>query len=451
MLSASLKLPFMALLGSAEEGKWKMPIEFVVRINPNTFLNELELPEVYVEEGFKGNTQIYLTSPLRYRVKVSILEPYNGPLLLRGTKWTGFAQENINPNVALLHFMEEGDDYFYVTGYYEDRTEVIGYHGICIRKRVGGEAGPYAYQIDEDSWETIEDDLELKPGMIVVFNKKQSDNLWLTAFNEDGSPSTEVNFHGAIALRPLQRELSYSEKVDDRMQHRCQWLWHKDHFREGIDTFYKRFSYIQAQQRLAIPAKFQENHLMHFYTKALMKHQDYLEFMGMRMDFHKEKPNMTNHMNVYGHWNLFAERCHFAYDKLIRFRFMYMDADPNDGFDDAPEYPVFHLSVKYWTSADQIKYLPERKVFTFLKCEVGRMIFSGVNACAIKNLLSSCICIGVNDLCVNQRKVSAFLRRRAGRTIFSNLLIVSSLVVFFPGSLSSVVGIGGGVPVLFHG
>ncbi|GJU90112.1 hypothetical protein Tco_1302535 [Tanacetum coccineum] len=89
-------------------------------------------------------------------------------------------------------------------------------------------------------------------------------------------------------------------------------------------------------------------------------------------------------------------------------------------------------------------------ILLIFSISVGTTIFNGENACAIQNLLSSCICIGVNDLCVNQRKVSTFLRRRAGRMIFSSLLIVSSLVVFFPGSLSSVVGIGGGVSLVLH-
>ncbi|GKA63332.1 putative nucleotidyltransferase, ribonuclease H [Tanacetum coccineum] len=91
------------------------------------------------------------------------------------------------------------------------------------------------------------------------------------------------------------------------MKHRCQWLWHMDHFREGIDTFYKSFAYVQDKQPLVIPAKFQENPPMHFYTKALMKHHDYKELMSMRMDFHKEKPNRKNHMNVHGEWNVGSE------------------------------------------------------------------------------------------------------------------------------------------------
>ncbi|GKA99529.1 hypothetical protein Tco_0827523 [Tanacetum coccineum] len=147
-----------------------MAIEFVVWKNPTMFLSYQELPKVYEDKAYNDNREIYLTSPLRYRMKVEILKQNDGPIIVKGDKWIRFAEENFDTNVAVLHFVEEGDDSFYVTGYCQNETKAIGYHGIFIKRRVtynvelsrvsvGGQGGPYAYKIDDDSWETIKDEL----------------------------------------------------------------------------------------------------------------------------------------------------------------------------------------------------------------------------------------------------------------------------------------------------
>ncbi|GJZ89923.1 hypothetical protein Tco_0661850 [Tanacetum coccineum] len=92
----------------------------------------------------------------------------------------------------------------------------ITYNVKLSRGRVGN-GTQYEYKIHADSWKRIEHDLGLEPGKTVVFTKKRSDNYWLTAFYEDGSASTIVNFHGAIRLRNVQPDLSFWEKADDRM------------------------------------------------------------------------------------------------------------------------------------------------------------------------------------------------------------------------------------------
>ncbi|GKB24085.1 reverse transcriptase domain-containing protein [Tanacetum coccineum] len=253
-----------------------MPIEFVVLKNSRTFPKSQELPEVYEDLAYNGKREIYLTSPRRNKVKVEIIKKHDGPIIMKGYKWEKFAEENFNMNVKLLHFVEEGEDSFYVTGYDENGREAIGYADLDIRNRfpgfmtwvlpysglvpMGGDKGghkgqtfneafikkmpvdkhikikanwvtynvklsrgrvgngtQYEYKIHADSWKRIEHDLGLEPGMTVVFTKKRSDKYWLTAFYEDGSASTVVNFHGAIRLRNVQPDLSFWEKADDRM------------------------------------------------------------------------------------------------------------------------------------------------------------------------------------------------------------------------------------------
>lgn len=66
-----------------------------------------------------------------------------------------------------------------------------------------------------------------------------------------------------------------------------------------------------------IPADFLVDHPMHTYTKAVMKHQHREYTMSVKMEYHKEDPARTNHINVFGEWRELAGQCGFTYDKMI--------------------------------------------------------------------------------------------------------------------------------------
>ena len=102
------------------------------------------LLEEFKEEYFNNKKRVlYLTSNVRYRVRVRIVKK-NGDIMLTGEKWSVFAGENFNRNVRWIHFVEEGDDSFYVTGYYENGSEIGGYDGIRGRlMRYIGRVSPY--------------------------------------------------------------------------------------------------------------------------------------------------------------------------------------------------------------------------------------------------------------------------------------------------------------------
>ena len=90
-----------------------------------------------------------------------------------------------------------------------------------------------------------------------------------------------------------------------------------------------------------VPAHFLVHHPMHTYTQVLMKHQHVELMMEVKMEVHTEDPERTNHINIFGEWREFAGVCRFAYDKMIRFKFMYLLSDLNGN---APNpFPVFHV------------------------------------------------------------------------------------------------------------
>ena len=88
------------------------------------------LPDVYNDEAYHGNDEIYIISADGYRFKVELVRARCGPWYLTGPKWTAFCNRNLNEDVDLLHFVEEGEDCFYMTGYLENVHEVRGYAGI---------------------------------------------------------------------------------------------------------------------------------------------------------------------------------------------------------------------------------------------------------------------------------------------------------------------------------
>ena len=105
-----------------------MPIEFVVQlVHHNEYPLELHLPDVFEEEAFTGNNHLYLSGIAGNRKKVTILRSRFGIYKIKGQRWNEFVAENLNDDVNVLHFIEEGDDSFYVTGYNDDGIQIGGY------------------------------------------------------------------------------------------------------------------------------------------------------------------------------------------------------------------------------------------------------------------------------------------------------------------------------------
>lgn len=86
-----------------------------------------DLPVAFSVSGFNGNKHLYLINTQGVRTKVRFVTPYHRPMALKGYKWTEFAKANIGSRVRLLHFIQEGDDTYYVTGYDKDGIELGGY------------------------------------------------------------------------------------------------------------------------------------------------------------------------------------------------------------------------------------------------------------------------------------------------------------------------------------
>ncbi|GKB58986.1 hypothetical protein Tco_0915172 [Tanacetum coccineum] len=335
-----------------------MPIEFVVLLNELTFPVSQVIPEVYNEEAFIDDREIYIISSEGYRYKVELVTPD-----------------------------EEGDDCFYVTGYNRDGIEFGGYgvnkstfsrfmtrvlpypyipqtlpadflsnlndvdeieisvNGVSVMFDVFREENMYVLSIA--TWNWLVATLGLESGSVCVFTRNRGKSLWFDAFNNDGSALTDVVFKGAASLRRFQLPLTEFEQNDDRMRHVCFWPFHMDHFGEIPMTFYKSFSKIVPQNRLTIPAHFVDFHRIHTYQKTLIVHQEYQVLMDVHMEPHAEDPSRTNHVTIRGPWRILGDGCRFPLSKVIRFRYM------SDGVDlDVEEGLCIQClsSISFWPS-----------------------------------------------------------------------------------------------------
>ncbi|GKA18391.1 ribonuclease H-like domain-containing protein [Tanacetum coccineum] len=84
------------------------------------------LLDVFMDEAFNGNRFLYLTNTKRNRFKVWFVKKQEGIAVLQGKRWRDFALDG-NLEAIMLHFIQEGDDSFYVTGYRNFGSEIRGY------------------------------------------------------------------------------------------------------------------------------------------------------------------------------------------------------------------------------------------------------------------------------------------------------------------------------------
>ena len=61
---------------------------------------------------------------LRY---VCLIRIVGSEVQLYGDEWIKFVEDNVPASVKILHFIKEGEDTFYVTGYNENGSEGSGY------------------------------------------------------------------------------------------------------------------------------------------------------------------------------------------------------------------------------------------------------------------------------------------------------------------------------------
>nr|GEY61127.1 hypothetical protein [Tanacetum cinerariifolium] len=178
-----------------------MPIDFVVCLNELTFPISQVLPKVTMKK------------PLLITVRFTSLV----------SKDIAIKLSCLNVDVSLLHFVEEGDDCFYVTGYNRDGIE-FGRYGVnrSTLSRFMSRVLPYPHipqTLPTDFLPNLNDVDEIEisvNGVLVkfdVFHKEHmGKRLWLNAFNTDGST---LGCDEGLFLEDKGEEFGFDSKDDE--------------------------------------------------------------------------------------------------------------------------------------------------------------------------------------------------------------------------------------------
>ena len=93
------------------------------------------LPKVFNERFYNGEEYIFINGNNRRRY-VCLIRLVKGEIQVYGDEWGMFVQDNVSSLVRRLHFVKDGVNTFYVTGYNADVSEGPGYDSPVVGNRV---------------------------------------------------------------------------------------------------------------------------------------------------------------------------------------------------------------------------------------------------------------------------------------------------------------------------
>ena len=85
---------------------------------------------------------------------------------------------------------------------------VHGQKNVIGVNRVNGTGG-YVYQLVLEHWNAVVERMDLEAGSFIVFTKETICQFRLMAFDNDGSPAMNVDFHRATSLLRVPQNLDF--------------------------------------------------------------------------------------------------------------------------------------------------------------------------------------------------------------------------------------------------
>nr|GEW22794.1 transposase, MuDR, MULE transposase domain protein [Tanacetum cinerariifolium] len=108
-----------------------MKQQSIVQMNIDDYETYQVLLKVFKDRFYRGQRYVFINNTNRYRY-ICLLRKVENKLHLLGDEWENFAKDNLNSSVRTLHFVNEGDDIFYVTGFNRDGIEWQGYDQLVV-------------------------------------------------------------------------------------------------------------------------------------------------------------------------------------------------------------------------------------------------------------------------------------------------------------------------------
>nr|GEY57386.1 hypothetical protein [Tanacetum cinerariifolium] len=178
--------------------------------------------------SYHGHDSIVLLNCYGVRRQVEVKQTYANAMFVVRPVWSDFVSKNITQDVECLHFIEEGEDMFYVATYNKYRFEMHGY-----RQKILCFGGAYS--------------------MLQTDPVEPRGKFSLTVFNNAGEALTACKNYTSYVLRNsnchIRQEPDYNL---ERMGWYCNWRWHTNHGDERKAFYIKLTSDVLILSRIAL-------------------------------------------------------------------------------------------------------------------------------------------------------------------------------------------------------
>nr|GEW21731.1 DNA-binding pseudobarrel domain-containing protein [Tanacetum cinerariifolium] len=187
---------------------------------------------------------------------IRLLRKVENELHLLGDEWENFARDNLNSSVRTLHFVKEGENTFYVTGFNRHRIEWQGYNQLVI----------------DCCWHYFATMAHVCM-MVIVF------------------PS--------MLMLPARTKPSYAIN-DKKAKHFCSWVGHICHYTKD-DVFYTILNApVYDKYQLTVPVEYSVAHELDKYYKAVVVHDDVRYTMALELIADRIRPGRRSHVKMTG-------------------------------------------------------------------------------------------------------------------------------------------------------
>lgn len=350
----------------------RMTTQFIVPANTRNFRTLQILPSVFTYEMYTGSRWLYLIHNKCTMHKVFIKKVPGNLYALFSDEWKQFVDESRYRNVAMLHFIRQGEDMYYVTAYDNAGAEVGGYKNADVgtrkrrcfgmlgrldqsdlipqqfmpqikrvrvmvsgwlaatvtQNRIALPGNTHGYVFSGVGWDLLVFLEGLKVGSRMVFTEIGEGTVSMISFADDGLGMRLENIPRVILNDEKPFKKSCIDK-DPRMKHKCDWFNHSDHDDE-VDCFYQDVvAYVTGRGRLTIPWDFAGPYEMYKYHNAVLIHDDETFYVNVDWEKHKDRPDSKNHVTIKTNWKDVEKRCEWDKDKTVRFKLIRMVKDEN--------------------------------------------------------------------------------------------------------------------------
>ncbi|GKA53393.1 hypothetical protein Tco_0746708 [Tanacetum coccineum] len=188
-------------------------------------------------------------------------------------------------DIATLHFIWEGADTFYVTGYDEHGSEIGGYNDLMTQQR----RSRILVTLGNDPGESPRC-FDFTNGKRVVLTNMLGNDLRVLVFGDDGYDINHENLpRTKVILDPTVKK---ETQKDPRMRHVCNWKGHYVVHEDEEAVFYQTLSrHVKNEGSLAIPPDFVTANDLFIFEHAKIVYGKKSYRLELHREFYNDDPS----------------------------------------------------------------------------------------------------------------------------------------------------------------